>query len=426
MLREVNNLIWILAIFLLFISGIVFTKTVKFQQFNFFKMIKLSLEKESDDSIKPIETLMLNLAARVGVGSISGVALAVYIGGPGTIFWMWITTFIASSNTFLESMLGVLYKEKDKGNIYKGGPSYYIEKGMNNKFLANTFALIIIFAFGVGFLTIQSNTISKGILEVINIRPIIIGVITSILVGLVIIRGVKGIARVTNFLVPFMGILYFIICLVILFKSSNLIVDIFKDIFIDAFDLTSMGAGFISTILIGIQRGIFSNEAGLGTGAIAAGVTSSKEIKKQGYIQTFGLHIDTLIIGTISALVVLTTKYSNLGIIDANGIEIAKYAFNYHLGAFGNITLLLIIFLFAFASIITGYYYSESSLKFLKRNIGKKGILLFQINILLFVILGSIISSTVLWNIVDILIGVMAIINCYALWMLRDKVKGHI
>ena len=422
MLDYVNNTVWMVTSILIFISGIYFTFKIKFQQFNFKKMFSALKEKSSENGISPMQTLTVNLAAKIGVGSITGIALAIYTGGVGTIFWMWITAIIASSNTFVESVLGVKYREKDEGNIYKGGPSFYIEKGLKKKKLARVYSYMIIFAFVIGFITIQSNTIVVGITDKVAISPIIIGIGIVLLTALVIVNGIKSIANVTNFLVPFMSIIYIIICFIILFLNASSLPSILVSIFKEAFNFKSAGIGVLTTFLIGMQKGLFSNEAGLGTGAIAAGTSDTDNPMSQGYIQSLGIYIDTLIIGTLSALVVMCSDFSSLNLLDANGIEIVKFAFESHLGDFGGNMVVIIIFLFAFSTIITGYYYGESSLKYIKKDATKKDLLILKIATLILLFVGCLLSSGFIWTIVDIFVAVLAIINIYALWKLRDKI----
>lgn len=416
MLEIINDRLWIIVTLLIIISGIYLSFKIKFKQFNLFKIKKYLSEKGSEDSINPFQTLLINLAARIGVGSITGVALAIYIGGVGTIFWMWLSGIFGSANTFVESILGVIYREKDEGKIFVSGPSYYIKKGLSNNFLATFFSIIMLFTFILGFMPIQSNTITKGIVDIVNIKPYVVGIVISVVISLVIFKGIKGIAKVVNYLVPFMGMIYFIVCLIILIKNIDLLPFAFLTIFKEAFNFKSAGVGII---IIGMQRGIFSNEAGIGTGAISAGVSDTNNPKSQGYIQSFGVLIDTLIFGTLSSLVVILSDYSLLNIMDPNGIEITKYVFQYHLGEFGSVMLLIVIILFAISSIITGYYYGEASLKFLKGNV--KNIKLFKILTIIILFLGSVVSSTFLWALVDIAIGLLAIINIYAIIKLHKK-----
>jgi len=421
MLNILNNYLWYIVTSLILISGLYFSIKIKFIHFNFQKLYHILKRPVKKGSISPWQTLMMNLAARIGVGSISGIALAVYIGGAGSIFWMWITALFASSNTFIESILGRVYNEIDHENIYKGGPSFYIEKGLKKKRLAKFYAICIILAFSVGFLCIQSNTMAIGISEITNYSKIQIGMFIALITALVIIKGVKSIAKVTDFLVPIMGLIYLIVCLIIFIINIDIIPTIISDIFLDAFKLKPAAIGIFTTFIVGIQRGIFSNEAGIGTGAIAAGVSDSKDLSEQGFIQSFGVIFDTLIIGTLSAIVVLTSNYLTLRINDPNGIEIARNAFSYHLGSFGTTSLILIIIMFAFASIITGYYYGESNLKFLKKQLTKKELIAFKIFTIIILIIGSITSSTILWSLVDIFIGILAIINIYAIVSLRKE-----
>lgn len=418
MLLQITNVLWILVTILIIVSGIYFSIIIKFQHFNFKKMFYYLKQKEIGD-ISPIQTLTMNLAAKIGVGSISGIAVAIYLGGVGTVFWMWMTAVIATSATFIESTLAVAYQKKDKNNINKGGPWFYIRDGLKNNKLAFLYAIIIIVVFSFGFLTLQSNTIAVGLKEY-NLNPLLIGIIISFLAGLIIINGVKSIATVTELLVPFMGILYLIICLVIIIINIKQVPTFFLNIFKQALNIKSAGVGFLSTMIIGMQKGIFSNEVGIGTGAIVSATSTTSKPISQGYIQSLGIYVDTLIIGTLSAIVIMCCDFSNLNIRDVNGIEVVKYAFSYQLGEFGNVLITLIIILFAFATIITGYYYVESSFKYFNKN-NKKSILFLKIAILFLIILGSITSSSLLWNITDFFIGIIAVINIYALFKLRKN-----
>jgi len=422
MLNKINTMLWLAATLLIFITGIYFSYKIKCQQFNLKQMWKQLKKSGMEDGISPIQTLTLNLAARIGVGSISGIALAIYVGGPGTVFWMWVTAIIASANTFLESYFAVKYQECDEGNVMKGGPSYYIEKGLNKKGLAKLYSIIILITFICGFLTIQSNTIAIGLADLFPVPTYITGIILASITALIIMKGVKRIAKVTNFLVPLMGIIYFAICFIIILKNINLMPSIFQNIFAQAFNLKSAGIGIFTVFIIGMQRGIFSNEAGIGTGAITAATIKTKNYKSQGYIQTLGIYIDTLVVGTLSSIVVMCCNYNSLIIIDPNGIEIAKYAFFFHFGSLGNYLMMLIIILFALATIITGYYYGESAFKYIKKNYNKRDIILLKILALAMIIFGSIASSTKLWELNDVFIAILAIINTYALWHLKDKI----
>lgn len=412
MLLTITNLLWIVVTILIIISGVFFSFKIKFQHFNFKKMLFYLKQKETG-GISPFQTLTMNLAAKIGVGSISGVALAIYLGGPGTVFWMWMTAILATSTTFIESTLAVIYQKKDNKNFNKGGPWYYIRDGLQNNKLAVLYALIIIFAFSFGFLTLQSNTVAVGLQEY-NINPLLIGLLLAFFTGLIIVKGVKSIADATEVLVPFMGILYLIICTLIILINLDKIPEIFINIFKDALNVKSTSFGFLTTMIIGMQKGIFSNEVGIGTGAIVSAAAHTKEPVSQGYIQSLGIYVDTLIIGTLSAIVIMCCDLSVLNITDVNGIEVVKYAFSHQLGSFGSVLITLIIFLFAFATIITGYYYVESSLKFFIKD-NKTNILILKLFVLVLIVVGSVASSAIVWNLTDLFIGIIAIINIYAI-----------
>lgn len=415
MLIVIEKLLWGIATILLCASGVYFTLKLRYPQVRLNNMwISIKNSKEG------LSTLNLTLAAKIGVGSLAGTALAVYIGGIGTIFWMWISMFICIVNTYCESYLAVISKNKDKDGSFYGGPSFYIEKKLKNKTLAIIYAAIIIFAFVCGFLTIQVNTITKVLIDYITVKPIVIGIIIALLTYPIIFGGVNKISKICDKIVPIMTAIYLITSLgIILFNFSDSII-IIKNIVIEAFNIKSAASGIITSILIGIQRGIFSNEAGIGTSAITA-ATSKDDGKTQGYIQMLSVYIATLVICTLTAIVIMLSNYNTLNIIDPNGIEITKYAFNYHLGNYGTIMIIATIILFAYSTIITGYYYGESNLKYLTSK--KISITILKIITLILLILGSVASSTTLWTVVDTLVALMAIINVYAIFRLRNHIK---
>lgn len=418
MLLAIEKISWGLATILLFSSGIYFTTKLRYPQFKF-KTMWISIKKSG----KGLNTLNLTLAAKIGVGSLAGTALAVYIGGIGTIFWMWISMFICVINTYCESFLAVINRKTDKDGSFYGGPSFYIEKMLKNKSLAIIYAITIILAFIGGFLTIQVNTISKVLIDYINIKPVIIGMLVALLTCPIIFGGVNKISDICNKIVPIMTSIYLIATLGIIIVNFESSIIVIKNIILDAFNIKSTVSGIISTMLIGIQRGIFSNEAGIGTSAITAATVKDNFAKEQGYIQMIGVYIATLVICTTTAIVIMLSDYNTLSVIDPNGIEITKYAFNYHMGSLGTIMIIVTIILFAYSTIITGYYYGEANLKYLMKD-SKKGIFILKIITLILLVLGSILSSTIIWSIADILVAVMAIINVYAIFKLRKHIKN--
>lgn len=395
------------GIIVLIISGIYFSIKLKLKHLNIISALKIISKKE--EGISSFQSLCISLASRIGVGSLSGVVISIYLGGIGSIFWMWIITIICSSNTMIESMLSIRYRKKNEG-----GPFYYIEKGMNSKILAIVYSIIFLISYNIGFLSIQSNTISKVINEVIHINPIIIGIILVILTSLIIFKGIKEIASVVSKLIPFIAVLYVITCLVIIFKNISIIGNIIILIIREAFNKKSFITGFV----VGCTKSIFSTEAGLGTGAVACASTYNADPKEQGLVQVFGILFDTFVVSTLTALVVLSSPHLNLNISNLNGIEITHYAFIYHLGKIGGLVLILSIILFAFSTIIGGYYYGEVALKYITKNENTIALKLITIVVIL---ISTIINPSIIWNLIDIFIVILAVINTISLLILRKN-----
>ena len=373
------------------------------------------VKKETDEGISPFQTLCISLASRIGVGSLSGMAFAIYIGGLGSIFWIWVSTLICASNTLSESILSIKYRKKLGNNMYEGGPFYYISMGLKKKYLAIVYALIFVFAYIFGFLTIQSNTISKIVTEIVPVNGFVIGMVVVVMTSLIIFKGVKEIASVVSKLVPFMAILYICTCLFIIFGNISRLGSVIKLIISSAFNPRSFLTGFI----VGTTKSIFSTEAGLGTGAIASSASSSTNEVEQGLIQVFGIHFDTFVVSTLTIFVILLSPYNILNLSNINGIEITKYAFNYHLGTYGGLILTISIILFAFSTIIGGYYYGEIALKFLIKDLNTK---LFKIIVLVLLFISTVISPTIIWNLIDKSIVILAIINTISLVMMRKEI----
>lgn len=422
-MQDINTAVWAVATFFLVFSGLFFTIKLGFVQFNF-KEIFRSLKSSNSDknSISPFKTLTLALAARIGVGSLAGIALGIYKGGIGVVFWIWLSSIITLPNSFVESTLAVMFHERD-GKYYIGGPAFYINKGLGLKRLSIVYALIIFLCYIGGFLAIQSNTIASSMKTYLDVSPMTTGIIVAIISYFIISHGLKRIANFTSFLVPVMGIVYMIIALVIIGLNINMIPSIIGNIFKEAFNFKALGWGIISSIIIGVQRGIFSSEAGLGTGAVASGTSDTKYPCKQGFIQMLGVYFTTFIICTSTVFVILTSNIDLNSFINPNGIEITLKALNYHLGSFGTVVLIFAIISFAFSTIISGYYYGESNLKYLDKNINGKKIHLLNIFVVIILFVGAIASPKLLWDTVDVGAGILAIINCFSIIKLNQEIK---
>lgn len=418
MLRIISGVLLSISVILLIGGGLYFSYKMHFPQFNIIRLIK-SLSTKSESNISPFKSMMVSLAARIGVGSIAGIALAIYIGGPGTVLWIWIISLITSVNTFCECYLGCKYQEKDDNN-YKGGPSYYIEKGLKNKKLAILYSILIIIAYTFGFMTIQANTITVSIYNYCKLNPIIIATTIVIITLFSIIKGVNRITTITSKIVPIIGISYIFLSFIIITLNISEIPRIISIIIKDAFNINN--SKIIILILISIKRSIFSTESGLGTTAIAASLTKTEYKISYCYTQILGVYFISFIICTSTALLILTSNYQAIFFNSLNGIELTQYALRYNLGSIGEIFLIISIIFLAYSTIIAGYYYGESCIKYLFSKKSHIHLFLLKTVVLLLLFGGSLINSTLLWGIVDILIEILAIINMYSLIKLRKEI----
>lgn len=422
MIELINNYLWTFVVILMVFSSIYFTFKLKGIQFNFKEMFKALIKNDSKGGSSPFGALMLSLAGRVGVGAISGVALSIYIGGSGTIFWLWVMAFVGSILTFCETVLASKYHIKS-GKNYFGGPSYYIEKGLGKRWLGIVYSVTIIIAYVCFFIAIQSNTITKALnsfemLVNVNNLSYISGFLLALISAFIIFGGVDRVTKITDKLVPFMGLFYLFLAFFVIFKNISDVPYVISSIMKNAFSLKAGIGGLIgSCILVGVKRSVFSSEAGIGTGAIASSVCNPKNPSSLGYVQMLGIYITSLVICTATAFIILLGP-SITPVVDANGIEFASTAFSFHFGSFGSVSLFLCVFMFSYSTILTGYYYGESCFK----HIFKKESFLIKVFCVIIVFWGAIASSDLLWSIVDLFIALLAIINIYAIIGLRKDI----
>lgn len=408
------KIIWILASSLIIFSSIFLSVRFKFIQLNIKKFIKALFNKESK---KNINNLFFTLGGKLGVGSIAGTAVAVYYGGIGTIFWMWIICFFLAILTYLETILGFKYKEKHL-NSFVGGPEFYIKKGLNKKTLSKIYAILIILGYAFGFTAIQSNAITLTFLEFLNVDKIIVGLFLSLFLSYLIFSNTKKIIKVITVTVPFMLVFYILIIIVILFYQKDTLFVAIKDIYINAFNLKSFFNSFIPMILLTLQRTLFATESGIGTGCITSSKNTTLNPQNQGIIQMMGVYLIVLVC-TLTALVIISSDYNNYSYSNINGIEIILISFKYHAGLIGRVTVFITIFLFSLSTILTSYYYGEVSVMFLS----KKRIYIYGLKILIIasIMLGTILKGNFIWFVVDLIIGIMIIINIISLLSLVKK-----
>lgn len=407
---------------LLLAGGLYFTIRTKFIQGRMLKeAIRVISEKpKNDNGISSFGALMVSTASRVGTGNIIGVATAIVMGGYGSIFWMWIVAILGGSTAFIESTLAQIYKKKNPDGSSYGGPAFYMKDALNARWLGVIFSLLVILTYAVGYnmlaaFNLQSTFAAFSFYDK-GLTPKIIGIILAVLFGIIVIGGAKRIVHVTGVMVPIMGVLYVAVSLVILVINFRNIPNMFENIFASAFDFKAIFGGFTgSCIMWGIKRGLYSNEAGMGSAPNAAATADVSHPAKQGLVQMLSVFIDTLLICTATAFLCMSTKIVPTDFIVNNVPDAAGYvqsSMNASLGTFGPIFLSLAMSLFAFTTLIGNYSYCEGCLKFiLKRNPSKAGLLIFRITATVLVFVGAVAEAGFVWDTADVLQGLMVVCN---------------
>ncbi|EJP6472915.1 alanine/glycine:cation symporter family protein [Clostridium sp. FAM 1755] len=428
--KSINNVLWnYVLIFLLCGTGILFTVSLKFVQVSKFKEsfkkafggMSLKGKKAGSDGMSSFQSLATAVAAQVGTGNLAGAATAIVSGGPGAIFWMWISAFLGMATIFGEAVLAQVFKEKVNGEV-TGGPAYYISKGLKSKFLASFFSISIILALGFIGNMVQANSIGVAFSNIFNIPSWIIGIIVAILGLIVFIGGIGRIASVTEKMVPIMALFYIIGSIIILVSNYTNILPSFKLIFVSAFNPKAAIGGVAGVtvkqaIRYGVARGLFSNEAGMGSTPHAHAVAKVKHPVEQGLVAIVGVFIDTFIVLTFTALVILAT-----GVLDGKttGIELTQNAFIKGLGNFGGYFIAIALFFFAFSTIIGWYFFGEANVKYLFKG---KGLNIYRILVGIFIVAGTTLKVDLVWELADTFNGLMVIPNVIALIALVKIVK---
>ncbi|MBO0526370.1 alanine:cation symporter family protein [Clostridium botulinum] len=420
-----NNYLWsYILIALLITLGLFFSFKSKFVQIRYFKeMFRLLGEGASKSGrekhkgkkgVSSFQAFCISTASRVGTGNLAGVAIAIASGGPGAVFWMWLIALIGGASSFVESTLAQIYKVEDEHG-FRGGPAYYMEKALNKKWMGIIFSILITISYGLVFNSVQANTISLAFEQAFGVNTLIIGLILAVLTSLIIFGGVKRIARVTEIIVPIMAITYVIVALFVIFRNIGTIPSIFSLIIENAFGIKQVvGGGLGAAVLMGVKRGLFSNEAGMGSAPNAAATANVTHPAKQGLIQTLGVFTDTILICSATSFIVLISgSYLKS---DLTGIQLTQTALSSQVGSWGNTFIAICIFLFAFSSVIGNYYYGETNIEFLKGS--KTSLFLYRICVIGMVIFGSIAKIQIVWDMADLFMGFMAIINLIAITML--------
>ncbi len=427
-LSEVNTILYSYVLIILLIgAGLFFTFKTKFIQFRLipemFKLITESAPKDKSGKkgISSFQAFTISAASRIGTGNIAGVATAIALGGPGAVFWMWMIALIGGASALIESTLAQVYKVKDhRTGLFRGGPAYYMEKGLNKRWMGILFAVVITVTYGFIFNAVQANTISLAFEESFGANRVVIGLIMATLTGIIVFGGLKRIVNFTQVVVPVMAILYIVTALIVVILHISELPHVFVLIFKSAFGLEEAFAGMLgAAIMNGIKRGLFSNEAGIGSAPNAAATAAVSHPVKQGLIQALGVFIDTLLVCTsTAAIVLLGGEYLQS---DATSINLTQASLVANLGDWAGSYLAIIVFMFAFSTVIGNYYYGESNIGFIKGS--KKGLFVFRIFVVLFVMFGSIAKVQVVWDLADLFMGIMAIINLIAILLLWKVAK---
>lgn len=427
----INEVLWgSIMIYLLLGAGIWFTLRSGFIQFRYIRKFGRSLKNSvtpQPGGLTSFQALCTSLAARLGSGNLAGVALAISAGGPGAVFWMWVTALLGMATSFAESSLAQLYKEKDKHGQFRGGPAWYMARGLGMRWMGVLFSLFLLLAYGLIFNTVQANSVANALRYAFACPEWIAGTVLALVVLLTISAGLKGIARLMQWLVPLMALLWIVASLFVTALHFDQVPGVIVTIVKSAFGWREVASGalgytFSQALMAGFQRGMFSNEAGMGSTPNAAAAASSwpPHPAAQGIVQMIGVFTDTIIICSASAMILLLAgpvPHSS----ETAGIQLLQQALMSLTGGWGAGFVSLILILFAFSSIVVNYLYAENNLIFLKLD-SRAAIGVLRLGVILMVIAGSLLSMSLVWQLADIIMALMAITNLTAILLLSPVV----
>ena len=412
-ISTINGYLWsYFIIFILIGAGLFFTMTTNFVQIRMIKeMIRLVINGAGSSTeknhVSSFQAFCVSTASRVGVGNIAGIAIAVVLGGPGAIFWMWVIALIGAATGFIESTLAQIYKEPvAKGGFY-GGPAYYIRYGLNNKALSVLFAILISITYGWIYNSVQANTLAAS-LQVFNFDVSYTGAVVAILLGIIIFGGISRVAKASEIIVPIMAVLYIATALFVVIMNITQFPHVIYTIISSAFEPVAAGGGLLgATVMNGIKRGLFSNEAGEGSVPNAAATAAVNHPVEQGLVQAFGVFLDTFIICTASAFIVLMVgDYSTTGL---TGVALVQHNLEQQLGSWAPTAVAIFIVMFSFSSLIGNYYYGEINISHLTEK--KFYLHLFRIGVIIMTFVGSIASLDLVWNLADLFMAFLVLTN---------------
>ena len=426
-LTKINDVMYTYILVILLVGvGIYFTIRTRGVQFRLLKDgIKSMLEKSEktengEKKVSSFQALMISTASRVGTGNIAGIATAIAAGGPGAVFWMWIMALIGGASAFIESTLAQVYKIKEGGQ-YRGGPSYYMERALGKRWMGILFSILLIICFAYGFNGLQSYNMSSALEYYIadyanTCWPMILGIVLAAAAALVIWGGVHRIGFISSVIVPVMAVLYILLGLVTMVLNITELPNMFAVILKNAFDVQAIMGGFAgSAVVIGIKRGLFSNEAGMGSAPNASASADVDHPVKQGLVQIISVFIDTILICSSTAIMLLVSGVEGKSDV-LDGIPYVQAAISSNVGEWGIHFITFSIFAFAFSSLIGNYFYAESNILFIRNS--KVLLNIFRITCVVAIFLGAQADFKLVWNLADITMGLMAIVNIIAIFLL--------
>ncbi|MCI5505199.1 MAG: alanine:cation symporter family protein [Prevotella sp.] len=418
LLNIINDYLWThIVITLLVFCALYFTFRLKGVQFSRIgDMLRVIVEKPGGQKIGSFHAFAVSLSSRVGTGNLAGVASAIFVGGPGAVFWMWMMALFGAATAFVEATLAQLYKRRGEDSFY-GGPAYYMQHGLHRKWMGVLFAVLITITFGMANQIVQSNTLCGALADSFAIDAKWIGLTITIATLIIIFGGIRRISHFASIVVPFMAIGYVIIAVIVILMNITEIPAMIVLIVKSAFGLEqAVGGAFGMAVMQGVKRGLFSNEAGEGSAPNAAAIAHTSHPVKQGLLQSLGVFTDTIVVCSCTAFIILLS-----GIYDSgrDGIILTKYALEHHIGPAGGLFVTAAIFLFAYSTIIANYFYGETNIRFITQKMSY--INLFRIITGATVMAGAMMSLQEAWSIVDLAMGVMTIVNLVAIIQLSPK-----
>lgn len=427
----INTILWgYVLVYGLLAVGVFFTirlGLLQFRHFGEFFRVIVGSRGATADGISPVQALTISLASRVGTGNLAGVAVAIYLGGPGAVFWMWLVALFGMATAYAESTLAQLYKVRNADSQYRGGPAFYMAKGVGSRLMGIVFSICLLATFGLVFSAVQSNSIAEAMEAAFSIPKLATGIVLAVVAGVVIFGGIRSIARVAEKVVPIMAALYLLLALYVIAIHITEVPGVLALIVKSAFGFEQAAGGFtggiMATLLNGVKRGMFSNEAGMGSAPniAAVAVPDPHHPSSQGLVQGLGVFIDTLLICTATALMILLSGVVDYGPDGVTGMALTQNALSAHIGFLGPAFASIAILFFAFTSIIGNYSYAENAMEFLGLG-GRAPLAVLKIAALAMVVWGALQKVTTVFNFADATMAMMGTINLIAIVILSKTV----